>query len=218
MEAVALLRPLQTINQRTHIKVPKAISFPYNQLFMRIPRPTQTFQDKIIIVTGANTGLGLEAAKHFLRLNASKVILACRDVAKGEAAKHAIETFSACPPGVLEVWQLDLASYASVKQFASKASKLPRLDVLLENEGLATGEFRWAGNNESQITVNVVSTFLLRLLLLPKLEATARDFGVIAHLTVVFSSLHNEAIFGERNSKSIFDELSNKEKAVMTDR
>jgi retinol dehydrogenase-12 len=66
--------------------------------------------------------------------------------------------------------------------------------------------------------VDVVSTFLLGLLLLPKLKATARDFGVNPHLTVVSSSLHNAAMFSERNSKNIFDELKNKEKTVVTDR
>jgi NAD(P)-dependent dehydrogenase (short-subunit alcohol dehydrogenase family) len=187
------------------------VSFLDNQLFTRIPKPTQNFQDKIVIVTGAYTGLGLEAAKHFVRLNASKVILACRNVEKGEAAKRAIETSTACHLGALEIWQLDLASHESVKQFASKANT-PRLDVLLENAGMSTGEFRWAEKNESQITVNVVSTLLLELLLLPKLKATARDFGVTPHLTMVFSSLQNAAIFPERHGKNVFEELNNRER------
>lgn len=86
--------------------------------------PTQSFEDQFVIITGVNTGLGLEAAMRFVRLNASKVILACRNAEKGEAAKRAIKTSTACPPGVLEVWQLDLASYDSVRQFASKANTL----------------------------------------------------------------------------------------------
>ena len=119
---------------------------------------------------------------------------------------------------MLRVWQLDLASYESVKQFASKANTLPHLDFLLENVGLTTGEFRWAENNKSQITVNVVSMSLLGVLLLPKLRPTAREFGVLSYLTVVPSSLHNETNFRERNSQSIFDELNNKEKDFLTDR
>lgn len=92
------------------------------------------------------------------------------------------------------------------------------MDVLLENAGLVTAGFRWAEKNESQITVKVMSTVLLGLLLLPKLKASARDFGVTPHLTGVSSSLHNAANFPDRHSKNIFDELNNKEKAVMTDR
>jgi len=108
------------------------VNFLYNQLFTRIPKPTQSFEDRIIIVTDANTEIGLEAAKHFIRLNASKAILTCRNVEKGEVAKQAIETSTTCAPGLLEVWQLNLASYDSVKQFASKANTLPRLGCLTE--------------------------------------------------------------------------------------
>ncbi len=194
------------------------LSFVYIQLFTKIPKPTQNFKEKTIIIIGANTGLGLGVAKHIVRLYASRGILACWDVKKGEDAKRAIEVSTSCPSDVLEVWQPELASYASVKQTASKANTPSRLEVLLENAGLATGEFRWVENNASQIAINAVSTILLGLLLLPKMKATTRDFGDTRHLTVVASGLHNAANFQERNSKNIFDELSNKEKAVMSDR
>ncbi|KAF5988825.1 retinol dehydrogenase 12 [Fusarium bulbicola] len=57
----------------------------------RIPVPTTSFQGQTIIVTGSNTGLGLEAARHFVRLDAELVILAVRSLEKGEAAKASIE-------------------------------------------------------------------------------------------------------------------------------
>jgi AcrR family transcriptional regulator len=75
------------------------------------------------------------------------------------------------------------------------------LGLLARECRIATGEFRWAENNEFQITVNVVSMFLLGALLLPKLRATAREFGVLSHLTVVPSSFHNETNFRERIAK-----------------
>lgn len=64
--------------------------------------------------TGANVGLGKEATRHYVRLGASKVIIACRSVEKGESAKKDIET-STGRKGVLEVWQLDLQNYDSVR-------------------------------------------------------------------------------------------------------
>jgi hypothetical protein len=64
-------------------------------------------------------------------------------------------------------------------------------------------------------SLSIVSTFLL---LLPKLKATARDFSVNPHLTVVSSSLHNAANFLERHSKNIFEALNYKEKAIMAHR
>jgi len=96
--------------------------------------PTIDCTGKTIIVTGANVGLGKEATRHFVRLNAAKVIIGCRSLEKGEAAKTEIEA-STKRNGVIEVWQLDLQDYDSVKAFAKRAESLKRLDVVVENAG-----------------------------------------------------------------------------------
>ncbi|CAD6592413.1 MAG: hypothetical protein ASARMPREDX12_006073 [Alectoria sarmentosa] len=93
------------------------IAFLRSQLFSIPPYPTKKFTDQTIIVTGSNAGLGLEASRHFVRLDAAKVILAVRNLEKGEAAKQSIEE-STGRTGVVEVWQLDLAHYESVKDFS----------------------------------------------------------------------------------------------------
>jgi retinol dehydrogenase 12 len=54
----------------------------YSQLLVKIPEQTSDFTNQTVIVTGSNTGLGLEAARLLLRLNASKVILAVRTISK----------------------------------------------------------------------------------------------------------------------------------------
>jgi hypothetical protein len=79
-----------------------------------------------------------EAVRHFTRLGASKIILAVRNSKAGEEAKKDIESSTKCGTDVLEVWTPDLLSYESCKSFADRASKLPRLDVLL-------GECRYCG-------------------------------------------------------------------------
>ena len=119
--------------------------------FARLPYPTTKHTGQTIIVTGSNVGLGLEAARHFTRLDAEKVILAVRNLEKGEAAKVSIEE-TTNRKNVVEVWQLDLASYESVKQFAKKASGLKRLDAVVENAGIATDKFTVSEDNESTIT------------------------------------------------------------------
>jgi hypothetical protein len=48
----------------------------FSQLFTSVPKPTDNYASNTVIVTGSNVGLGLEAARHFTRLGASKVILA----------------------------------------------------------------------------------------------------------------------------------------------
>ena len=74
-----------------------------------------------------------------------------RNLEKGEAAKRSIEE-TTNRKNVVEVWQLDLASYESVKQFAKKANELRRLDAVVENAGIATETFRVFEDNESTIT------------------------------------------------------------------
>lgn len=119
------------------------------------------------------------------------MILGCRSLSKGEAAKTDIET-STQRKGVVEVWQVDLSSYESVKGFCTRASKLERLDAVVENAGIATPVFEMAEGMESTITVNVISTFLMALLLLPKLRADAAKHNFAPHLTIVASNAHEQ--------------------------
>lgn len=188
-----------------------------SQIFYTPPYPTTDFIGQTVIVTGANTGLGLEAARHLVRLNAGKVILAVRSLEKGEAARKSIEA-SEKKTDVAEVWKLDLASYESVKKFASKAQSLKRLDAVIENAAVYKFDFSVAEGNESTVTVNIFSTFLLALLLLPKMRETAVKFNVLPRLSIVASFVHYFTKFPERSSVSIFDNLNEKDKANMNDR
>ena len=122
--------------------------FFYSQFFITPPVPSQDCTGKTIIVTGANVGLGKEAARHYVRLNAEKVILACRSLEKGETAKKDIEA-TAKRTGVIEVWPLDLSTYQSVKDFAERAKTLRRLDSIVENAGISTDKFKSFEGNES---------------------------------------------------------------------
>lgn len=136
------------------------MGFIYSQLFVTPAFPTASFAGQTVIVTGSNVGLGKEAARHFVRLGASTLILAVRNIKAGEEAKKDIETNTKCGATVIEVWTLDLASYDSVKAFAKRASQLPRLDVLCENAGIAgSDKFLIAEGHEIRITV-VSRTFL----------------------------------------------------------
>ena len=192
------------------------LTFLKNQ-FAAIPYPETNFAGQTIIVTGSNAGLGLEAARHFTRLNAERVILAVRNLEKGEAAKQSIEesTGRKC---VLEVWRLDLSSYESVKEFVRKAEGLNRLDAVVENAGIFTTKYAVFEDNESIITTNVVSTFLLGLMILPKLRETATKYNITPHLVVVSSDVHSFTSFPEKSSPNIFKTLNDKETANMGDR
>lgn len=193
--------------------------FFYSQFLVTLPYPKKSFAGQTVIVTGSNTGLGLEAARHFVRLNASKVILAVRTVSKGEAAKaNIIASLPKVDPKVIEVWSLDLCSFESVKEFAKQLNRLERLDVVVENAGMETGHWKEVEGNEITITTNVISTELLALLLLPKLRESASKFNMVPRLSIVSSDLHFMCRFEERKEENIFAALNRKEDANIGER
>ncbi|KAL3470543.1 hypothetical protein BJX99DRAFT_267391 [Aspergillus californicus] len=198
------------------------LTFAYNQLYIQPPLPSLSFTNQTVIVTGSNTGLGLETARHIARLGAHKVILAVRNLSAGETARHDIE-ISTGRPGACEAWPLDLADYDSVLAFADRALDLPRLDALIENAAVATKNFHLAkGGYEHSVTVNNISPFLLALLLLPKLRETATKFPERfrpPHLTILTSQVHAWPKFPQRNDKrGVFAALSDKKTAHMDER
>ena len=111
-----------------------------------------------------------------------------RALRKGEEAKAKIEAETGVK-GVAEVWHLDLASYDSVKEFAEKVNKLERVDALIENAGVAMAEWMIAEGLETTLTVNDVSTTLLAVLVLPKLQESAKKFGISPHIVMVGSAV-----------------------------
>ncbi|KAL2268640.1 hypothetical protein VTJ83DRAFT_3486 [Remersonia thermophila] len=174
--------------------------------FRSIPLPTTSYAGRTVIVTGATGGLGLEAARHFTRLGAARLILACRSSERGEAARAEVHKSHPDSSTVIEVWPLDLASFESVRAFCRRAEKeLDRLDVLLANAGmLAISEPKLAEGYEMQITVNVISNALLILILLPLLKRTAATHNVEPVVTVVSSIAHMQTTFAQQSAPHIF--------------
>jgi NAD(P)-dependent dehydrogenase (short-subunit alcohol dehydrogenase family) len=159
------------------------------RLDLPILATTKTCSGGTYIVTGANTGLGFETAKHLVRLQAIKVIIACRNTQAGERAKTEIETATGIS-NVAEVWAVDLANYDSVKAFAKRAvDKLDRIDALIENAGVALDQWVTAEGHESTITINVLGTLLLAVLLFPKLMESTKQFNNLPHIVIVTSEV-----------------------------
>jgi retinol dehydrogenase-12 len=205
--------------QETQSKGAMTAHWMHAQMWAKLPYPTKKFTDQTIVVTGSNIGMGLEAARHFVRLDAKRVILAVRNIEKGEAAKKSIIESEKRPENTVEVWDLDLASYASTKAFAQRANRdLDRLDVVVGNAGIYMYDFEMAEEDESTITVNNVSTFLMGIMLLPKLRETSITHHKETVLTLTGSFVHYLTDFPERNADNIFKGLADKKKARMADR
>ena len=141
------------------------------------------------VVTGANSGLGLVAARELARAGAT-VLLACRDTEKGAAAAISIEASS--PGAEVTVEALDLASLRSVRAFAERvAERGAGLDLLINNAGVMAPPRRdTADGFELQFGTNHLGHFALTGLLIGELEgredarvvtvsSTAHRFGRI---------------------------------------
>ena len=126
----------------------------------------------LAVVTGASTGLGEETTRA-LASHGATVVMAVRDVEKGEAAKERI--LAEAPDAVLEVRRLELANLASVRAFAeSFLADHERLDLLVNNAGIMACPQGTTDNGfELQLGTNHLGHFLLATSLAPALVAAA---------------------------------------------
>jgi NAD(P)-dependent dehydrogenase (short-subunit alcohol dehydrogenase family) len=126
---------------------------------------------KVIIVTGANSGIGYEAAKELARKGA-QTILACRSVDKAQRALNQIRV--EIPNAKVEFLQLDLASQKSIHEFADAfKSKYDRLDVLVNNAGIMMVSYGLTEDGfERQFGTNHLGHFALTGLLINLLKNT----------------------------------------------
>jgi NAD(P)-dependent dehydrogenase (short-subunit alcohol dehydrogenase family) len=135
---------------------------------------------KIIVVTGANSGIGYEAALEFARKRA-KVILACRDLGKARAA--AAQIAASAPNSDVEVMALDLSSLASIRAFADAFHlQHPALHVLCNNAGVMAIPYRTTADGfEMQFGTNHLGHFALTGLLLDRLLAS--DYARVVNVS-----------------------------------
>lgn len=128
--------------------------------------------DKVVIVTGANTGIGKAVARQFANRGA-KVIMACRDMKKCEKARFEIATESTNK--YVYCRMCDLASQQSIRQFVEKfKSEHKELHFLINNAGIMNCRKSYTQEGiEAQLGVNFMGHFLLTNLLLDVLKASA---------------------------------------------
>ncbi|MHA2496059.1 MAG: oxidoreductase [Candidatus Hodarchaeales archaeon] len=154
---------------------------------------------KTAVVTGANSGTGLQAAK-VLASKGAEVIMACRSMEKGEAAAGEIR--EEYPDTTVKVMQLDLADLSSVRSFAEEFNQTySSLDILLNNAGvMQTPQLKTADGFELQFGTNHLGHFALTgLLLKPLLQA--KDARVVTMSSQASSSgkMHFDDVNLEKN-------------------
>ncbi|OJJ34925.1 hypothetical protein ASPWEDRAFT_59439 [Aspergillus wentii DTO 134E9] len=154
-------------------------------LFLKPEVPVADFTDQTIIATVSNVGLGKEACKYFVRMNAARVIATVRNESRRLSALREIEKETG-RKGIVELWELDYGRYDSVLVFGERVKKaLQRLDKVVLNAGVATWNWELLEEHESIIIVNVISTTLLSCILLSVLQRSARLNGSDPALSIL---------------------------------
>lgn len=140
---------------------------------------------RVFVITGGNSGIGLESAR-MLAARRAKVVLACRDPRKGEAAATLLRR--EMPEADLELVALDLASLASVRECADTLRRrFARIDVLVNNAGvMAIPERETAEGIELQMGTNHFGHFALTGLLLDLISARVITVSSLLHQRATF--------------------------------
>lgn len=156
-------------------------------------------QDKVAIVTGANTGLGYETVSHLARKKC-KVIMACRNADKAAQAKAEIE--AKVPGANLEILLIDLSDLSSVRAFAQAfRQQYDRLDLLINNAGIMWPPYSLTVDGfESQMGTNYLGHFLLTALLLDLMPNTP-DSRVVSLSSNAHRLGSGEINFGDLQSE-----------------
>ncbi|KAJ6581908.1 hypothetical protein B0H19DRAFT_520509 [Mycena capillaripes] len=201
-------------------------SFLPDQFFSKLPVTHADLTGRTFVVTGSNTGLGLAAAIHLARMNPAHLILAVRDLKKGNIAKYEIiaETGFA---GLVDVWELDMTDFGSVMRFVERANTtLKRLDCAILNAGINVPSWDVTVDGwEKTLQVNLIAAGLLGVLLLPLLKTTAKlpapkpgASEMSPHLIITGSGAQYLALFREKKAPEILNALNDESKSIKRDR
>ncbi len=157
---------------------------------------------RVALITGANSGLGLAAARALAAAGAT-TILACRSPENAERARR--ELVAAFPQADVQVGMLDVASLKSVRAFAKEVrQRFEAIDLLINNAGIfATPHWRSPDGFELQFATNHLGHFALTGLLLPQLAASAGSRVVVVSSVAARSGhIEFDDLMGERRYDS----------------
>jgi len=169
--------------------------------FTEVDVPDQT--DRVVVVTGANSGVGFEATRIFAGAGAT-LVMACRSLDRGESARSDVE--AAVPDADLEVRECDLGDLSSVEAFAEGVLEdYDALHVLCNNAGvMAIPRRETADGFERQFGVNHLGHFALTGHLLGRLRETPGETRVVCQSSGVhergridFEDLQSEASYSK---------------------
>jgi NAD(P)-dependent dehydrogenase (short-subunit alcohol dehydrogenase family) len=173
-------------------------------LFVNKKLLKKDLSNKIVIITGANSGLGFETSKQLLKQKAT-IILACRNKIKAEKSLKKLKRISG---GNCDFIKLDLSSFESVRTFVKNfKDKYKKLHVLINNAGIAGVKYDLTKDGfEKHFGVNYLGHFYLTYLLDEVIRKTGNTR--IINLTSVNHDIWRNPPKGNVLGKIIFDDLN----------
>jgi len=168
--------------------------FLYNQFFsQKLPYDKKDFEGKVVIVTGANTGIGYYAAERLAGFGAT-VILACRDEKKAKEAVQKIKDHTKNPNVRFEL--LDVSSLLSIEKFIKRIEKC---HILINNAGAMFPDLKrlYRDRIESTFMTNYVGPWYLTRLLIPILAKTSLKDNCEVKIVNVASRSEGFADYGK---------------------
>jgi NAD(P)-dependent dehydrogenase (short-subunit alcohol dehydrogenase family) len=163
--------------------------------------PKDAMKDKIVLITGANAGIGKETARQLALLGATKVILACRSPKRGQEAMGDLRQQLLPTQKISQflVLKCDLGDFSSVREAVDflkgrQLEDIPKIDVLILNAGVMMNDQVMTKDNlETMMQANLLGHYLLTRLLIEKglLKPNKKSPPRILHLT---SSTHQIAV------------------------
>lgn len=148
-----------------------------------------TLRDRVVLITGATSGVGKETAIALAKMHAS-LILPVRNRQKGEALKK--EILETTPETEIHIMEMDLLSLRSVRKFVEQfQTRFSQLDILINNAGLINAKLEFSEDGfESTFATNHLGHFLLTELLIGTLRKTADSGGCPVRIINVSSQAH----------------------------
>ncbi len=161
------------------------------------PDKLPSLAGKHYLITGGNSGIGLEAAKMLAQAGAD-ITIACRNPAKAEAAQAEID---AAGNGAVDTLELDLSSMASVRAAAAEVhTRCDSLDGLVNNAGIMqTPETRTEDGYELQLATNHLGHFLFAGLLYPLVEKAGGRITAVSSIAHKFGKIFLDDLMQEQN-------------------
>ncbi|KAJ2961410.1 hypothetical protein NQZ79_g3326 [Umbelopsis isabellina] len=199
------------------MKLDKELDFPATQKVPLHVDP-QNLQGKTLLITGGNSGIGLESAKQLAKMGPAKMILACRNM---DTAAQAVEAIKADGLKDVEAWELDQSSFDSVNAFTKRYNESGLdLHVLLANAGVLplkasrTPQLTKDGH-ELMVETNHLGAALLTLGLLPALRHTAAKASEhqLPRIVIVSSDVHYWTKFSPSKEEGNLIKIMDSEKS-----